>query len=95
VTDDSLRVGAHFPFNLFLPRFLLGLDLSIPLKSVTSVEKARSFWAGECVTVSYSVADDTRGIVSTQHIWVRPTRSERFIGIVRERSAAARPVRAV
>lgn len=85
VTGDSLRVGVHFPCNLFLPRFVLGFDLSVPLESVTSVEKAGTSWASDRVKISYSVNDDTRGVVSTQYLWVQPTRSKQFIGILGDR----------
>ena len=30
LTRDTLHVGAHFPFNMFMPRFIAGLDLTIP-----------------------------------------------------------------
>jgi hypothetical protein len=92
VTGDSLRVGVHFPFNLFMPPFVLGLDLSVPLGSVSSVERAATSWAGDRVKVSYSVTDDTRGVVSTRSLWVQPTRHKQFIGTLGERTAEARRV---
>ena len=95
VARGQLHVGAHFPFNLFLPRFLLGLDLSVPITSVISVETMRSSWTGEHVKVSYSVTDDARGIISTRYITVQCKRSDRFTGILREGIAAIRPRRAV
>jgi len=39
LTKDALHVGAHFPFNMFLPRFIAGLDLTIPVSTILSVSE--------------------------------------------------------
>lgn len=39
LTRDTLHVGAHFPFNMFMPRFIADLDLTIPVVAISSVSE--------------------------------------------------------
>lgn len=86
VDGDHLHVGPHFPFNLFLLRFFFGLDLSVPLVAVTSVEGG----AFARVKISYSVSDDARGVTSARSLTVQCWHPDRLIEILRERMALAR-----
>lgn len=52
VTRNELLVSPMFPFNLmFLPE-IYGLEVRLPLSSITSVERTASLW-GEMLTVHF------------------------------------------
>jgi hypothetical protein len=57
LTPDALRIAAHFPFNLFLPRFLFDLDVEIPVGAITAVTEERGGLPGDYLRVSYEKGD--------------------------------------
>lgn len=53
VTYDSLTVAPRFPFNLmFLPE-IYGLEFTMPLKAIASVERSRKFFK-DVVTIRFN-----------------------------------------
>jgi hypothetical protein len=90
LTGDTLYVGAHFPLNMFMPRPLGGLDLTIPVADISSVSKTTSRAGDESVRVAYQVTDTTRGIVRTENVVLWPKRGDRFFDILREKARVAR-----
>lgn len=90
LTRDTLHVGAHFPFNMFMPRFLTNLDLTIPVASMSSVSEQTARMGGDYVRVAYEVTDKTRGVVRTEHIDLWPRRGDHFFDILHEKARLAR-----
>jgi hypothetical protein len=89
LTRDTLYVGAHFPFNMFMPRFVAGLDLTIPVASISSVSEKTAMSGGGYVRVDYEVTD-ARGVVTTEHVDLWPRRRDHFVSILRNKVRAAR-----
>jgi hypothetical protein len=85
VTRDTLRVGAHFPFNLFLLGSMFGLETSIPLASITKVERKSSFFKGHTVTITYERRDQARATGRTEQLELRPRDATRFADALEER----------
>lgn len=94
LTKDALHVGAHFPFNLFMPRFIVGLDLSIPVATISSVTEKTAF-SGNYVRVDYEVEDPARGVVRIEHLDLWSRRGDHFFNILQENVQLARQRRAV
>jgi hypothetical protein len=94
VTRDALHVGVHFPFNMFMPRFIAALDLTIPVATISSVSDETGPRGGGHVRVEYEVTD-ARGVVRTESVDLWPQRGDRFVeilsGKVRARRTAAPP----
>ena len=87
LTGDTLYVGAHFPFNMFMPRPIVGLDLTIPVADIgTSVSKTTTRFGDDRVRVEYQVTDTTRGITRTEHVVLWPRRGDRFFDILHEKA---------
>jgi hypothetical protein len=95
LTRDTLHVGAHFPFNMFMPRFIAGLDLAIPVAAISSVTEKTATLGGDYVRVEYEVTDATRGVVRTEHVDLWPRRGDHFFNILHEKARVARERRAV
>lgn len=79
LTETSLHVGLHFPFNLVFPRVLVGLDLSIPVSSLVAVETVQSFLIREHIKVTYTVEDRSRGVVRTEYVALQLKSSPLFV----------------
>ena len=94
LTSDTLYVGVHFPFNMFMPRFMVGFDLTIPVADVSSVSNTTGRSEDQSVRVAYEITDDALGIVSTAHVLLWPKRGDRFFEILRDKVRAAREQRA-
>jgi hypothetical protein len=90
LTRDTLHVGAHFPFNMFMPRFIAGLDLTIPVVAISSVSEETASWGGGYVRVAYEVTDKTRGFVRTEHVDLWPKRGDHFFNILHDKVRGAR-----
>jgi hypothetical protein len=89
LTRDTLHVGAHFPFNLFMPRFFTGLDLAISVAAISYVSKKTAALGGDYVRVEYEVRDETRGIVRTEYVDLWPTRGDHFFNVLQEKARMA------
>jgi hypothetical protein len=89
VTADVFRVGAHFPFNLFFPGFLVRLDLEIPVGAITAVEEKSRFLSGKWVRVSYEYADRD-GRPKTAWVELRPRTGKALYEVLQEKARAAR-----
>ena len=94
LTRDTLHVGAHFPFNMFMPRFIAGLDLTIPVATISSVSEKSATFGGDYVRVEYEVKDATRGVVRTERVDLWPRRGDHFFDILRDKARVARERRA-
>jgi hypothetical protein len=90
LTRDTLHVGPHFPFNLFMPRFFTGLDLAISVAAISSVSKKTAALGGDYVRVEYEVRDETRGTVRTEYVDLWPMRGDHFIDVLQEKARLAR-----
>jgi hypothetical protein len=95
LTGDTLHVGAHFPFNMFMPRFIAGLDLTIPVAAISSVSEKTAILGGDYVRVEYEVTDATRGVVRTEYVDLWPRRGDHFFTILHEKARVARERRGV
>lgn len=93
VTDEALRIGVHFPFNLLLPNFLVGLDVSIPRSSLVSVEKSGPEGPAQYVNLSYTVSDEQRRLASSHALRLQVRSTERFVSLLKEKPLAARASR--
>ena len=89
LTDDTLYVGAHFPFNMFMPRIFMQLDLAIPVATITSVSEKTGSLRGDWVRVEYQAASTAR----TEYVDLRVRRDDRFLEILQEKAARARAPR--
>jgi hypothetical protein len=90
LTRDVLHVGPHFPFNLFMPRFVAYLDLDIPVSAMTSVEERSGRLRGSYVRVTYEVKDGESGHSRSEYIDLRPERGDNFFVVLQEKLRAAR-----
>jgi len=90
LTADTLYVGAHFPLNMFMPRAVGGLDLTIPVSDISSVSKTTTRLGDERVRVEYQVTDTTRGITRTEHVVLWPRRGDRFFDVLRDKARGTR-----
>lgn len=90
LTRDALRVGLHFPFNLFIPSFMAKLDLDIPLRAITSVSQEKALMSRDCVRIAYAVASPRTSAVRTQYVDLCPKRADEFTARLREKVRAAR-----
>jgi hypothetical protein len=95
LTNDTLYVGAHFPFNLFMPRFLAQLDLTIPIATISSVTEKSSLFGGGLVRIAYDANDGTRGIAREEYVDLYPRRGDHFVDILNDRVRAAHKPRAL
>jgi len=95
LTRDTLHVGAHFPFNMFMPRFIAGLDLTIPVATISSVSEKTASSGGDYVRVEYEVKDAARGGVRTEYVDLWARRGDHFFSILDERVRGALERRAV
>jgi hypothetical protein len=91
LTGDTLQVGAHFPFNLFMR----GFDLTIPVATISSVSKEAPTVGADYVRVEYEVTDPARGVVRRERVDIWPWRVEELFNLLHERVRAARERRAV
>ena len=93
LTRDTLHVGVHFPFNMFMPRFIFGLDLTIPVGAISSVSVSEktAFSGDDHVRVEYELTDTTRGVVRTEFLDLWPRRGDQFFEILRKKAAGAGP----
>jgi hypothetical protein len=89
VTADRFRVGAHFPFNLFLPGFMVRLDLEIPVEAITAVQEKRRFLSGKWVRVGYEYADRD-GRPKSAWVELRPRKGDALVATLREKASVAR-----
>jgi hypothetical protein len=90
LTRDALHVGAHFPLNMFIPRFLSALDLTIPIAAMkaVSMESARG---QSYLCVQYEVVtDEAQRITSTAEVDLWPTAPERLLFTLNEKIREAR-----
>lgn len=90
LTRDTLHVGPHFPFNLFMPRFFAGLDLAISVAAISSVSKKAAVRGGDYLRVEYEVSNETRGIVRTEYVDLRPMRGDDLFNVLHEKARLAR-----
>ena len=95
LTRNTLHVGAHFPFNMLMPRPIAGLDLAIPVAAISSVSEMTATLGGDYVRVAYEVTDATRAVVRTEHVDLWPRRGDHFFDILREKARMASEGRAV
>ena len=93
LTRDALHVGAHFPLNMFIPRFLAALDLTIPIAMMKTV--SMESWRGQSyLCIQYEVVtDEAQGIVSTAEVDLWPEAPERLLFTLNEKIRAARQQR--
>jgi hypothetical protein len=86
VTEDSLRVGPHFPFNLmFLPE-IYGLECMIPGSAIRSVERRGGLLDADRVRVSFE-----RVVGDVEEFEFSPRDPEAFVrAVAAVRGAAAR-----
>ena len=91
LTDDRLCVGVHFPFNLFMPRFLSGLDVTIPIDAMSRVELCSTFFKGTFVRVTYEATDEARGVVSAEQIDLQPERDSDFFVVLHHKVSRGSP----
>lgn len=91
LTGDTLYVGAHFPFNMFIG----GFDLTIPVATISSVSKKTPAVGADYVRVEYEVTDRTRGIVRKERVDIWPWRCDGLFNMLDEKARVARERRAV
>ena len=91
LTGDTLHVGAHFPFSLFMR----GLDLTIPVATISAVSKEAPTVGADYVRVEYEVTDPTRGIVRGERVDIWPWRVDELFNPLHEKVRVARERRAV
>jgi len=90
LTSDTLHVGAHFPFNMFVPRFLTDFDLKIPVATITSVSEKSAIFGDGYVRIEYEVRDVSRGRVRTEHVDLWARRGDNFVDVLRDKVRVAR-----
>jgi len=90
---DTLHAGVHFPFSLFLPRFLIGFDVHIPVSAIRAVDKETSFLKGTRLKVTYERPGSLPGVVRTERLELRP-RGDRLFEELRARVAERSTTRA-
>ncbi|HVU50379.1 MAG TPA: hypothetical protein VHL80_06815 [Polyangia bacterium] len=89
VTGDLFKVGTHFPFNLFLPGFMVRFDVDIPLEAITNVEEKSRFLSGKWVRVAYEHADRD-GRPKSAWIELRPRTGHALLEVLRGKARDAR-----
>ena len=89
LTADVFKVGAHFPFNLFLPGFMVRFDLDVPVGAITKVEEKSRFLSGKWVRVHYEYPDRD-GRPKSAWIELRPRTGHALSETLREKARAAR-----
>ena len=89
LTGDTLHVGPHFPFNMFMPRFIIGLDLTIPIADITAVSEKTASFVGDYVRVEYKVTDAQRGVIRKEYVDLWPRRGDHFFNILHEKVRVA------
>jgi hypothetical protein len=89
LTSDTVRVGAHFPFNMFFPPFLLRFDLEIPVGAITSVEEKSKFLMGKWLRIAYEYPDRD-GRTKSGWVELRPRNGEGLARALGEKARAAR-----
>ena len=85
VTADELRIGPHFPFNLFYLPFVLDLDVTVSTQTIVSVEETRSLFKGDYLRVTYEAADPGGVVVRTRHLDLQPKRREALARLLQEK----------
>ena len=89
LTGDTVRVGAHFPFNMFFPPFLVLFDLEIPVGAITGVEEKKKFLMGTWLRIAYEYPDRD-GRTKSGWIELRPRHGEGLARALGEKARAAR-----
>jgi hypothetical protein len=92
LTRDTLHVGMHFPFNMFLPPFIARLDLTIPVGTISSVSEDKAILGGDFVRVTYAVPNATGGVARMEHVDLWPASGDHFVDVLREKARAAKGV---
>jgi hypothetical protein len=88
LTRDALHMGAHFPFNLFMPRFMANLDLDIPLSAISLVEERSGRFRGSYLRVTYQVTERASDQPRTEYVDLRADRGGRFVRLLKEKVRA-------
>jgi hypothetical protein len=89
LTADVLRVGAHFPFNMFMLGFVIRFDLEIPVAAITAVRETSRFLSGKWVRVDYEYADRD-GRPKSAWVELRARRGSALVEALREKARSAR-----
>ena len=78
VTDDAVIVGLHFPFSVFVPRWL-GLEARIAPENLLAIENRKTFFGGSQLAIRFR---NDEGRVRSIELNLR--REDAFVGQVRE-----------
>jgi hypothetical protein len=89
LTADVFRTGAHFPFNLFIPGFMVRFDVEVPVDAITKVEEKSRFLSGTWVRVEYEYADRD-GRPKSAWVELRPRNGYGLVETLREKAREAR-----
>ena len=78
-----------------MPRFIAGLDRTIPVAAISSVSKKTAPLRGEHIRIEYEVTDPTWGVSRREHVDLWPAGGDEFFNILHEKVRLARERRAV